>query len=503
MSHPFYGHVFTFTQPDGAQFRIRAWGDQFVARFQSLDGRPVMQNPATGYFEYALVDSNGRATLSGERVVGTSGLESLVEPIADTGGPLPDAPSQRSSLTGKTRWRQRREEALAESLRGLEVPPVRQTVGAFVGLCLPVQFPDVAMAIAQSEIEQFCNAPGYRGYSNNGSVRDYYLANSLGKCDYSTIVAPLYVAKRPRAHYTDPKIRFGLRAQELIQEALAFHLAKGFDFSRLTVDEQNYVYAVNVFYAGEIVNNWSEGLWPHAHFLSKPVDLGSAHMAHDYQITAIGSGLELGTYCHENGHMLCDFPDLYDYDRDSQGVGKFCLMGAGNLADQRNPVQIGAYLKFKAGWADSLAPLAAGVDARVAAGDNRFYVLRKSATEYYLVENRCRIGRDAALPSTGLAIWHVDERGNNSFQEGTPARHYECALIQADGAKDLEHNRNQGDESDLFQNAALGAAQWWDETPVGLALTDISAAAGVMTFKVVGSHLGLRISNFESEKPLT
>ena len=43
----------------------------------------------------------------------------------------------------------------------------------------------------------------------------------------------------------------------------------------------------------------------------------------DYQITDMGNRLTLGTFCHENGHMVCDFPDLYPY---TAGKG----LGAGN-----------------------------------------------------------------------------------------------------------------------------------------------------------------------------
>lgn len=37
----------------------------------------------------------------------------------------------------------------------------------------------------------------------------------------------------------------------------------------------------------------------------------------------------------------------------------------------------------------------------------------RNATEYFLIENRFRSGRDSALPASGLAVWHIDESGNN------------------------------------------------------------------------------------------
>lgn len=65
--------------------------------------------------------------------------------------------------------------------------------------------------------------------------------------------------------------------------------------------------------------------------------------SHDYQITDLGSQLTLRTFCHENGHMVCDFPDLYDYDdvNVGYGVGHYSLMCYGG--SDTNPVQVDAY----------------------------------------------------------------------------------------------------------------------------------------------------------------
>ena len=79
-----------------------------------------------------------------------------------------------------------------------------------------------------------------------------------------------------------------------------------------------------------------------------------------YQLTGLGrnsSELTIGTFCHENGHLLCRFPDMYDYgsrgndDRDSAGLGRYCLMGSGNHLDfGRSPAPVCAYLRDLAGW---------------------------------------------------------------------------------------------------------------------------------------------------------
>jgi hypothetical protein len=86
-----------------------------------------------------------------------------------------------------------------------------------------------------------------------------------------------------------------------------------------------------------------------------------------------------------------------------------------------------------------------------------------NSQEYYLIENRQRIGFDAGLPGTGLAIWHIDESMaslnnlDNSEECAWPSDcsdiHYRVALVQADGGWDLELGYNLGDTGDLYPGA--------------------------------------------------
>lgn len=500
MSVPFFRREFTFTQPDGRSLRVRGSGDQHHAVFETLDGFTVARNPVTGFYEYARVAAGGDA-LEGMGVpAGVADPHGLgISP----GARAAKVPSRVRSSTwdglapSKSRWRQRREEGknalrLAATAHGvLPAPPQRQTVGAYVGLCLLVQFPDVRATIDPAEVDRFCNQVGYSGFANNGSVYDYFLETSGGRLKYTIVVAPYYTTRHPRAYYTNPGVPQPTRAIEVIREALDSLKATGFDFSVLTVDNQSYVYAVNVFYAGPCINNWAQGLWPHSHHLTTPYDLEQGKNAYDYQITDMGSELTLGTFCHENGHMICDFPDLYDYGSESSGVGAYSLMCAGPNVSPKNPPHVDAYLKFRAGWGLAVTTYAPDASVTLRAGVNEFYLHRKNSTEYYILENRDRIGRDTALPDSGLAVWHIDELGDNSNEQMTAGSHYECSLVQADGRTDLEHGTGQGDAGDLYKqggNTAMGEATspssaWWDRSASGLAFRDVGAAGPAISFK--------------------
>ncbi|MFT3720015.1 M6 family metalloprotease domain-containing protein [Pseudorhodoferax sp.] len=495
MAQAYFGTPFTFTQPDGTDVRLMGWGNQFDAVFETPDGHTVALDPATGFYHYAEL-SNDKSQLlpTGPRVAGASAPATGPKHLRTT--------RQASQLRARAahaadgvqrRWeirRAQRRAAMAASAgaRAATPPPAAVPSGDVTGLCILVEFPDVSGTITRQEVDDFCNQAGYTGFGNHGSVFDYFAKVSADRLHYRNVVTAYYTAKNDRDYYTDPKISSRQRARELVVEALTDLKDNGFDFSGLTADAWGFVYALNVFYAGACVNKWSQGLWPHSSALTSAFQATPTKQLHDYQITNMGQELTLRTFCHENGHMVCDFPDLYDTGNESAGVGNYCLMCNGG--PDKNPVEVNAYLKNAAGWTTSLTTLQPSTTYTLPAGSNDFLIHRRSATEYFILENRQRSGRDAGLPDAGLAIWHVDEAGSNNDEQMTAAQHYELSLEQADGKFDLEHGANSGDTGDLFDAATVsprfGAAtvpdsRWWDGSDSALEITSVSASAPMVT----------------------
>ena len=237
-----------------------------------------------------------------------------------------------------------------------------------------------------------------------------------------------------------------------------------------------------------------------------------------YLLTGLGDGpgdLTIGTFCHENGHLLCRFPDMYDYgNRDgdgvqSAGIGSYCLMGAGNhLNNGRTPAPVCAYLRDLAGWCDNRLDLSQPGMKEAKHADYR--TLMKYPTdkfnEYFIVENRSKMGLDTHLPSSGLAVYHCDTDGSNEFQEGSSTRHYQCALLQADGRTDLERNNNRGDGGDLYgaiggtalSHATNPSSRQWDNLDSRLVMSQVGAPGDVITFRigpeVVGQVVTLEVT---------
>jgi hypothetical protein len=213
-----------------------------------------------------------------------------------------------------------------------------------------------------------------------------------------------------------------------------------------------------------------------------------------YQISDMGSELYLDTFCHENGHMLCNWPDLYDYQFDSYGIGRFCLMC--DMASATNPVEPCAFLKYAAGWTTTTLLTTHQTDlplpTRQQSGQNLIYKFEHptKSNEYFLIENRQKTGRDQALPDSGLALWHIDTDGSNDFEQQTSTEHYKVTLVQADGRWDLEYGNNRGDSTDLWKSPTYVTCgpnsnpntNWWDGSSSSLGVSQISASGPAMTF---------------------
>jgi len=540
---PFAGE-FQFRQPDGTLIRLLGEGDEFYAHFETPDGYTVVFDPRLRAYCYARLSPQGTLDSTGAPV-------HLVPPesLGLVPGLRPAMESVRAQIRERrrlweegmeiqTRWEQLRSLHRArETAQGEYAPPTSPTVGTFVGLCLLVDFPDEPGTIPPSEIEAFLNADQYTRYGNNGSVKQYFRDVSNGRLTYSNVVTVYVRVPRPKSYYDDPTKDDGEQANELIRDAIAalkalpnYYTQILPRFQGLTVDSQNRVVACNVFYAGGNSGVWSQGLWPHAWALYR---VGAQELSpggkkiYRYQITDMGWELELGTFVHETGHLLCGFPDLYDYDQDSRGgAGMFCLMGYGSHAQgEKNPVQVSAYLKVAAGWATvtdltQSSAMLGTLTAVPGSGFNHFYRYRKPgvSTEYFLMECRYQTNRDAGLPGSGIAIWHIDELGDRDNQSRVPnTRHenFEVTLVQADNRWDLHYDVNSGDRYDLwylgnsswgyanvFSDTSAPAARWWDGTASGLYLHQFSAPGPRMEFVVGNVDLAPRILSAPSDMVL-
>lgn len=499
-----YGELLNFPQENSSDIRLRVFGSSRYSRYENIDGYTVVYDNSRGLFCYADVPEN--------RLVSTG--VTLDQPPPDVARHLEES----SAVIGaRIEEHMSQHTAEARSMHNVDrtfgpnkglLNGRQLSIGAIRGLTILVNFADVTSTTTAADVEHMTNGPDYTANGNISSVRDYFLRVSNGKLDYTNTVVGPFTLSHNRLHYIN---------NLLVEEALDLAVASGVDLSEFDSRNEGVVDALNILYAGQSV--YQGDLWPHNFFID--LEHGGTH-TNLYLLTGLGrnvSELTIGTFCHENGHLLCRFPDMYDYgsrdndDKDSSGIGRYCLMGSGNHLDfGRSPAPVCAYLRDLAGWCDNVVDLNEPGAYEAVHGDYGTVMKYRSAkpNEYFIVENRTKMGLDRALPSSGLAVYHCDIFGSNELQQGTATKHYQCALLQADGRRDLENNpNNQGDSEDLYgQVAGLAItsttnpnSREWDQRDSELVTSDISAPGATIEFRV-GDHGHSLIANGHSSPNL-
>ncbi|KNY30306.1 M6 family metalloprotease domain-containing protein [Pseudobacteroides cellulosolvens] len=507
---PYSGDLFNLIQPDGSFVSVKVFGDEFYQKVESIDGYTLIRDPKTNWICYADLNSEGTEFVStgvvyknSEKVTPPAKLD-LEKGLDISEESVIDKVNEAKKEVNWDKLLDDSSEAAKESTKnGVNVvkgasssvmrsmAPAGETIRNVTGLTLLIDFSDQKSDFTQQQISDMLNRVGYKDYGNNGSVHDYYTFFSDGKMNYTNSVTAFYTAKNPKTYYDDKDAG---KAGELIVEALDSLKAKGFDFTKLTVDPEGTdtagtVTAFNVLYAGNPSWGWSKGLWPHAGGIPQ-YQVGGVKLSR-YQITNIGDDLNIGTIVHENGHMLCGWPDTYDYGGESSGTGGFDLMSSGN---GKNPQPPNPYFRsIRSGWGTpiELDLLADGSIVDVPQNSLNPYVVKNADTkEYFMIESIKQEGYRTNMPGEGLLIWHIDEKGNNSLENMTPSKHYMVSVEQADGKYDLENKRGS-DANDFFKagnNASFGLntipdSRWWNGNyNQTISLTNINAAGTQFTY---------------------
>ena len=340
--------------------------------------------------------------------------------------------------------------ALVARRAALERAPLRGTVRVLV---VVVDFAD--RALKSSSLNRLKDLFFSEGVLPHGSVREYYndVTRHAIRID-GEVVGPFRMP-RPISDYAGSQN--GTQSAQPNARTLAedaFQAAKdSTDFGPYDNDGNGYVDAFIVVHAGHGAEETGApgDIWSHKWVLP------SAELANGvstYGYLTIPEDAKLGVCAHELGHLLFGWPDLYDTDYTSSGIGGYCLMASGSWGLGGNrPTHPSAWCKANQGWAQVVSRKRNGTSTlRDVKDGGRVYRLWQNgttATEYFLLENRQRTGYDESLPAGGLFIWHVDD----SLQGNTNEAHYRVALVQADGKQDLEGNRNEGDPGDTWPGA--------------------------------------------------
>jgi immune inhibitor A len=373
-----------------------------------------------------------------------------------------------------------------------ERAPLRGTTRVIVVL---VQFSDKAMT---ASVAHFNDLFFSTGVLPHGSVKEYYDEVTGGLIDIVGEVVGPYQLPQTLAWYANNNFGIGrpsgtARANIMARDA-AVAANPDVNFALYDNDGNGLVDAFIVVHAGqggEQTGN-SNDIWSHKWTLPSAL---SADGKQIFAYLTIPEDARIGVCAHELGHLLFGFPDLYDIDDTSEGIGNWCLMGGGSWNGGGDvPAHPSAWCKTQQGWTTVTNVTSSSTlsipDVKTSRTVHRLWKDGAGGQEYFLLENRQRTGYDQGLPGDGLLIWHIDE----AQAENSDENHYKVALMQADAKRDLELANNRGDAGDPYPGSSGNTSFSAGSTPNSKSYAGQNTCVSVITTSPSGTVMTVTVA---------
>ena len=433
----------TIVTPQGEKLSVQLCGDERGCFWMSNDGRRFVEKADGSYQQASLQEL--AAARSKSRLQSSQSAK------------LPISQSSRLYLKGSQ--------------------PVVEYLGQKKGLIILAEFQNKHFLPEHDRayFERVANERGFSEGDYRGSVKDYFLSqsDSLFELDFD-VVGPVTVSKNYEYYGQPGAADVDAHPWEMVVEACEL-VADQVHFADYDWNGDGFVEQVFVLYAGQGQSDSYDvnTIWPHEYELHQIVEngihvYGKGHEMPDgliidtyacsNELTSQDGPSGIGTICHEFSHCM-GLPDLYDVDYNGNfGMGHWSLMANGVYNGRAFiPAGYTSYERMACGWRQPVElckdTLVSDMKAVSDGGDTYIVYNEAYPDEYYLLENRQPTGWDAALPSAGLLVLHVDydervwrENIVNSVcdyrQGGNPDMwntHQRLTLIHADNDNDKRY----------------------------------------------------------------
>lgn len=271
-----------------------------------------------------------------------------------------------------------------------------------------------------------------------GSVADYFRDQSRGKLNLEFHIVGPYQVDAPA------KSQYGYKETETAEATtLMVNDQASRDFRQYDWDGDGSVDQIIYIFAGpsSLLDEWGY-LLPNTYndiSVKTPDGLSISHTSSssEYWSTMRPFNSGIGTICHELSHCL-GLPDLYPTNGSSDYViDDWALMDGGNYINYGwCPPNYSPLEKIQLGWIQpvELTSPTSVRDLKPVAEGGDVYLIRHTADEYYLLENRQQRGWDQGLPGKGLVVWHVcyDEDKWNYNEVNNSISRLGLQLVHAD-----------------------------------------------------------------------
>ena len=245
------GQTRTFPQGDGPPVQLRVFGDEFYARYESLDGYTVVYDTGCEKYCYAIL-IQGRLASSGAP---------LDKPIP--AGLVRHLQEDKAVRNRKFDQKYNLMRPAIEPIPGISATfgenngllPGKQLSreSRVTGLTILINFRNETSMITPEQVGALLNGDQFTLYGNACSVKEYYHTMSSGRLAYTNeVVGPITLPKNKTHYIQNP----------LMEDALARAVSEyNLDLSRFDCTGRGVVDAINFLYAGEtLYEGW---LWPH------------------------------------------------------------------------------------------------------------------------------------------------------------------------------------------------------------------------------------------------
>lgn len=472
-------------QPDGDSVSVYLYGTEFYIDAESQDHYTLIKDEVTGYICYALLSSDGNEYASTGIVFKGGETPDAVKRIVRPG--IRISKESREAIiarTKKTLHRDERDKAVENqlSLRAATVLP--DTV---YGVCCLIDFTDTKSSVTIDQIKTFLNADDETVFGNKMSIKKYYQWISGGKLTYINYVpSKFYTAPNTKDYYS-PLDATDYTTDDffpVVEKALLSYSKEvdGFDVTDLTTRDGG-VMAINILYAGTCDNKWATGLWPHMnyHMFNLSSKGYSIWAWHGYQMSDIGTKLQMATFVHENGHLVCDWPDFYSYDdHDDNNAAKY------NVADitylSQDPPIPNPWALDQVGWLSDKIDITDIKDGRkitLKQEVGSVAVYRgsgNSSNEKYYIEIRDKHIATNWNHDKGIFIWHSNDKGNNNYKN-------KPELLDCRPATDNNPFWTATTGPSVFSDDSNPSGKWYSGEESGIYLWNFSPYGETMTFR--------------------
>lgn len=357
------------------------------------------------------------------------------------------------------------------------------TTGEIRGLIILVQFSDVKFKSSdpQAAFTRYMNEESYHENGMHWSVRDYYVANSMGAFKPTFDVAAPVTLSNNRAYYGTLQISYdGTNYYDYPDSAFieAIKLIKqrgDVDFTLYDNDGDQKVDFVYMIYAGigEADTGIEYAIWPQAAYVNPIAVAGNcsgwsrncyyvSHYACSNEIsgnayahdtsTKILAGI--GTFVHEYGHVL-GLPDFYNTeDMNDQStpfiwslmdMGEYNSYAENDLLAGTAPPRLTAFERYSLGWLTPRVLEKQNGEITLYGIDQNDAILIPSTNknEYFFLDYRAKYDEIAPLPNSGMLVWRVSYNASAWDNNKVNVKDaYRMNLIRSDKDDSLQTVRN-------------------------------------------------------------